>query len=263
MRRLLVVALTCAAGMAMATPASASLVFDSKLQVSAQGFGTQPRTLTLQGANNNTRASGCIGNSGGTVTYGTNCTTDAQTFKGNGVTNDSDGTGDMPPPLTLDGAKYDSPLVSDLGWTSAADIGIVFNATDPSGGPITVADITLSFYNALTGALLGAIDGNQTFATSNAGNGVAGFTFVVDDEQQAYVNAILGGTALNNIRIGLGATLLGETGGPDSFTAINLRTVPLVPEPGTWAMMLLGFAGMGIAMRRNRRRSGSTIMQLA
>ena len=263
MRRLLVVALTSAAGMAMATPASASLVFDASLQVSAQGFGTQPRTLSLQSEGNNTRASGCIGNFGGTVTYGTSCTTDAATFMGNKVTNDSDGTGDMPPPLTLDGAKYDSPLVSDLGWNSAADIGIMFNATDPAGGPITVADITLSFYNALTGALLGAIDGNQTFSSSNAGNGVAGFTFVVDSFQQAYVNAILGGTSHTNIRIGLGATLLGETGGPDSFTAINLRAVPLVPEPGTWAMMLLGFAGMGVALRRNRRRSGSRMMQLA
>ena len=27
-----------------------------------------------------------------------------------------------------------------------------------------------------------------------------------------------------------------------------------VPEPGTWAMMLLGFAGIGAAMRRNRKR---------
>lgn len=32
---------------------------------------------------------------------------------------------------------------------------------------------------------------------------------------------------------------------------------PPVPEPGTWAMMLLGFAGAGIALRRGRRsRSG-------
>ena len=31
-----------------------------------------------------------------------------------------------------------------------------------------------------------------------------------------------------------------------------------VPEPGTWAMMLLGFGGMGVAMRRRRR---STLAQ--
>ncbi len=35
-----------------------------------------------------------------------------------------------------------------------------------------------------------------------------------------------------------------------------------IPEPGTWAMMLLGFAGAGLAIRRSRRRS-SGLPQLA
>lgn len=33
-----------------------------------------------------------------------------------------------------------------------------------------------------------------------------------------------------------------------------------VPEPGTWAMMLLGFGGMGVALRR-RRRTGAHMQQ--
>jgi hypothetical protein len=40
-----------------------------------------------------------------------------------------------------------------------------------------------------------------------------------------------------------------------SYTPLN------VPEPGTWAMMLLGFGGIGMAMRRRRR--GQALMQLA
>ncbi len=32
-----------------------------------------------------------------------------------------------------------------------------------------------------------------------------------------------------------------------------------VPEPATWAMMLLGFGGMGVAMRRARRRSTKAV----
>ncbi len=40
-------------------------------------------------------------------------------------------------------------------------------------------------------------------------------------------------------------------------------TVAAVPEPGTWAMMLLGFGGMGLAMRRNRRRTRARVMQIA
>jgi len=30
--------------------------------------------------------------------------------------------------------------------------------------------------------------------------------------------------------------------------------VPGVPEPSTWAMMLIGFAGLGFAFRRSRRK---------
>jgi hypothetical protein len=32
-----------------------------------------------------------------------------------------------------------------------------------------------------------------------------------------------------------------------------------VPEPATWAMMLVGFAGMGAAMRRDRKRTAAAI----
>jgi hypothetical protein len=35
-----------------------------------------------------------------------------------------------------------------------------------------------------------------------------------------------------------------------------------VPEPATWALMLLGFAGIGMALRRSRRRSDA-LMQVA
>lgn len=35
----------------------------------------------------------------------------------------------------------------------------------------------------------------------------------------------------------------------------NLVLTPSVPEPASWAMMLLGFAGLGLAMRRRRQPS--------
>ncbi len=43
------------------------------------------------------------------------------------------------------------------------------------------------------------------------------------------------------------------------FDAVN---VGAVPEPGTWAMMLIGFGAVGAAMRRSRRKD-SKILQLA
>ena len=33
----------------------------------------------------------------------------------------------------------------------------------------------------------------------------------------------------------------------------NIMAVSAVPEPGTWAMMILGFVGLGIAFRHRRR----------
>jgi hypothetical protein len=64
----------------------------------------------------------------------------------------------------------------------------------------------------------------------------------------------------------------------DVFTAISISsTVPIqeikqnsitiatanpVPEPGTWGLMLLGFAGLGMALRRSKKR-GAALMQVA
>ena len=46
--------------------------------------------------------------------------------------------------------------------------------------------------------------------------------------------------------------------------SITLGRVPVpLPEPGTWALMLLGFGGIGMALRRGRRRSKQTLMQIA
>jgi hypothetical protein len=43
------------------------------------------------------------------------------------------------------------------------------------------------------------------------------------------------------------------------------QTIPVntgVPEPATWAMMLLGFSGIGMAIRRSRKRQ-PTLLQIA
>ena len=39
--------------------------------------------------------------------------------------------------------------------------------------------------------------------------------------------------------------------------------VPGVPEPATWAMMLLGFGGIGFSMRRSRRSNSGRLFQVA
>jgi hypothetical protein len=59
----------------------------------------------------------------------------------------------------------------------------------------------------------------------------------------------------NNITVEGLSRGLGSYGG-------NLTFIPnAVPEPGTWAMMLLGFGAMGVSMRRRRKPAG--LMQVA
>lgn len=55
-------------------------------------------------------------------------------------------------------------------------------------------------------------------------------------------------------------------GGFSTFKQLRLvlgqPTTPPVPEPATWAMMLLGFGGIGMAMRRSRKSNGR-LLQIA
>ena len=46
---------------------------------------------------------------------------------------------------------------------------------------------------------------------------------------------------------------LGTFGVIDGSTLQGLTYAPAVPEPATWAMMLVGFGGIGLAMRRRRK----------
>jgi PEP-CTERM motif len=44
-------------------------------------------------------------------------------------------------------------------------------------------------------------------------------------------------------------------------SAVGIQTPP-VPEPATWALMLLGFGGVGMALRRSRKQNGR-LLQIA
>jgi len=48
-----------------------------------------------------------------------------------------------------------------------------------------------------------------------------------------------------------------SSGYPNSFFAATSASVAAVPEPATWAMMLVGFGGLGAAMRSRRKQSAA------
>jgi hypothetical protein len=93
---------------------------------------------------------------------------------------------------------------------------------NPAGGEINV-------FNPNTGAFLGTLDSNAAWEGLWAltfGNGASG-----GDPNILYFT-----TGLNSEMNGL-------------FAAVSV-----VPEPSTWAMMLLGFLGLGFAFRQSRRK---------
>ena len=58
------------------------------------------------------------------------------------------------------------------------------------------------------------------------------------------------------------ATFTSTGGGFADLKQLRVTLATAVPEAATWAMMLLGFGGIGMAMRRRRRGTG-VLMQVA
>ena len=94
--------------------------------------------------------------------------------------------------------------------------------------------------------------GPLVYNSSDPGNGKSGFLIDVVANEYTALNAILAGGP--NLRLGISASLSDATGGPDSFNAIAAA----VPEPSTWAMMLLGFCGLGFMAYCRKSSPAST-----
>ena len=103
------------------------------------------------------------------------------------------------------------------------------------------------------------------------------FDIRLDAAQQAQYNAIINNPAhggVNNIYEGLrasfgcgafGPAVCGTTGnfssnaGAESFLAFNAGVAPPVPEASTWAMMVLGFFGVGFMAYRKHKSEGRVL----
>jgi hypothetical protein len=117
--------------------------------------------------------------------------------------------------------------------------GLNFNYTSPP----TLFSLLITFTNPL--GVAGSNTFSSTITGSVSGDGAGGVHVDFDNVAHSFTSASGPFTVtLNDFDISAGTLGTPITG------RINALAVP---EPATWGLMLLGFAGVGIALRRRRR----------
>jgi hypothetical protein len=133
-------------------------------------------------------------------------------------------------------ASLDGDVTWDGDWAAAEDTKVL-TLTGPNSNQINFGETLFGL--TVIGAHFGNIDDNNDVS----GNVTVFWLFDFGTEGANFIT-------LENTR-GFSNAVLYTTGNP-----------PAVPEPATWAMMLMGFGAAGTAMRRSRRGKGQ-IAQLA
>jgi hypothetical protein len=153
--------------------------------------------------------------------------------------------------------KFNTPTLSSLSITDASQIGIIFDATQPGGGPISMDNLILKFYSP-AGVLLfeeGLKSPPVLFLTTTPGNGKTDFVFVLDAAGISAANLAIFGTAgFGDDRLALESTMSQAAGGPESFLVIQVGQgggggVQDVPEPVSFLLIGSGLALMGSLKR--------------
>lgn len=133
-------------------------------------------------------------------------------------------------PIPFRGTITNAPGTSSFGNFTYSHVVCTSGA---SGGPV-IGNFTIDLGgDLLQGTLNGAATPSGTAGLSNLL-----FTYLISSGTGQFLGATGSFTGTGTADTRRGAP---------SIVTLNFRAVP---EPGTWAMMLVGFAGIGVAMRR-------------
>ena len=174
---------------------------------------------------------GCFG--AACSTHNTTTTTGGLTFN-QGTFNQNDSNGFL-------AIGSGNPPTDTLGLFTLTGAANTYNT------PFTLF-VTFTQPGSVNGSFVAAITG------SVSGDNTGGIFINFDNTPQLFTYA---GGAFTLMVNDLGVSASGVA---TPITGI-INAVP-VPEPATWALMLLGFGGIGMAVRR-RRHSSQTLMQIA
>jgi hypothetical protein len=147
-----------------------------------------------------------------------------------------------------------------------------YSLTNTSSSPTTSSAVTAFGFDINPNATLSSSSVDGTFSVVSSGQVSQGYNLEMCFKNGQNNNCAGSpgnqGVALGDT--GTGTITLGFSSLPDSITlsdylvryqAVNGsgsaigQPTPAVPEPSTWAMMLLGFGAVGVSMRRTRRRA--------
>jgi hypothetical protein len=174
----------------------------------------------------------------------------------------------------LDIVNLTSATSTTLGVGTVDGITVNFTSTtdllDLANGAATVSTHDGSGFGQLTFALLGGVGFSRADFGLLQGTSPLSLTIHASDGTTSIVNILNptgnepfgiqadAGTFITQIDINTTA------GSYNTFKQLKLGGFSNgVPEPGTWGLMLLGFGGIGMALRRSRRRSTRTLTQIA
>ena len=168
-----------------------------------------------------------------------------------------------------------SYTVSGVTFTTVTPTGTLQFETAPNGTTGFYGNAESGVFPELRADFLSALTGNisvdlgdygadadtlflQLFDSSSTS---LGFTSLLTLSSDYTMHTLtLGGSNISYALFGSRSpSVAGSSVFADNFT-FSTQTEGAVPEPATWTMMLLGFGGVGIAMRRNRRRLAKPVL---
>lgn len=147
--------------------------------------------------------------------------------------------------------------------SSLAAGGLAGVGTNPASILAPDAPWTFTLGSAGTLTLLDGFNSGDQFSLADFGTGIGSTSApIAGQDCGSDITACLGNAAISKGTFALGAgnhsisgtTLLSPFGGGAGFFRVTER-VGAVPEPATWALMLLGFGFIGFSMRSRRKQN--------